>query len=308
TPLSIRKPAISPHRSCRTRPVPSTLSTPTRCVGCGCSASGRRRASARSPEGNRRTTSSRTMCGLAWVTQISPSLPVAMLSGYPARLSNRTSCSPCRAPVSRTRRTRRLPVSATATQDSSAVSATPLANCKPRARVSTVPSGARRNSLPVPVCSIRSERHCSTGNRLDESLKYIVPSAATAALLHTTNGAPSPERVSVRTAPEATSTVSSPRSESHTTSPSSPYNSIPSGLPPVSAIVSIRVPSPETRMILPFSSPVNTQPSASTTTSSGPLPLIGSNDTEPNRTRTTPLATTSQLRQLGTQRDERDPN
>src|SRR5699024_2886112 len=218
------------------------------------------------------------------------------------------SVPPVRAPVSRTRRTRRLPVSATATQDSSAVSATPLANCNPRARVSTVPSGARRNSLPVPVCSIRSERHCSTGNRLDESLKYIVPSAATAALLHTTNGAPSPERVSVRTAPEATSTVSSPRSESHTTSPSSPYNSIPSGLPPVSAIVSIRVPSPETRMILPSSSPVNTQPSASTTTSSGPLPLIGSNDTEPNRTRTTPLATTSQLRQLGTQRDERDPN
>src|SRR5699024_5794915 len=215
---------------------------------------------------------------------------------------NRRSCSPCRGPVSRTRRTRRLPVSATATLDSSEVSATPLANCKPRARVSTVPSGARRNSLPVPVCSSRAERHCSTGNRLEESLKYIVPSAATAALLHTTKGAPSPVRVSVRTSPVATSTVSSPRSESHTTSASSPYNSIPSGLPPVSAIVSIRVPSPETRMILPSSSPVNTHPSASTTTSSGPLPLTGSNDTEPNRTRSTPLTTTSELRLLGPQR------
>ena len=111
--------------------------------------------------------------------------------------------------------------------------------------------------------------------RVEESVNQIVPSAATAALLVKTIGTPSTVVTRSSTAPSAGSTASSPRSASHTSSRPSPSSSMPSGRPPVRATRRMRSPPSSRARIDPSTRPVQTTPSSSTTTSSGPLPGTG---------------------------------
>ena len=191
--------------------------------------------------------SSAGLRALAIVTHTRPSSPSEMLSGKAGRLVIQGSWVPS---LSHTRSTQYRPVCATARKSS--VSATPFANCRPSTSTSTAPSGSLRSSRPVPECSMMSAVQCSRSNRWLESVKYTVPSAATAALLHTRRPC-SPLATSV-VKPSGPSSRS-PCSASQMRIPSGCCSN-PRGRPPVSATTSICQPSKLTFTMRPSSSPV----------------------------------------------------
>ncbi len=118
---------------------------------------------------------------------------------------------PARSPVSQWRTTVQPPDSATATYDSSAASATPLAKSSPSRTVVVVPSRSRRSNRPDFVAMTMSLRQFSSPYDVDESENQTVPSDAIAALLQKTMRTPSTLSATVSTPPERVSTRSSPR-------------------------------------------------------------------------------------------------
>ena len=186
---------------------------------------------------------------------------------------------PARSPVSQCRTTVHAPDSATATYDSSAASATPLAKSRPSSTTVSVPSGSSRSSRPVRVASAMSLRQADRWCTVELSENHTVPSPAIAALLQHFIGTPATLSTIVSTAPVRGSTSCSPTSGLQTTSRPSGRCSMPRGRPPTSATRSTLAPSWLTRQIAPSSVPVKTDPSSgpwvATTTSSAPGPGTG---------------------------------
>src|ERR1700751_612930 len=79
-------------------------------------------------------------------TQILPSRPVEMLSGYPGRLMANGVIEPARSPGSQYLEIRQVLGWANTNAGSSAVSVTRLANYRFEASTLAVPSGSRRNT------------------------------------------------------------------------------------------------------------------------------------------------------------------